>query len=109
MPPRARDWCETPTLRLALAAKRLHQVWGLSVFASAMSRFEDVKDYEESERIAAKVAASMTFQIKKGGGEQYGADLGGQPILQDGVPIRELPPTREQQQHALRLVEAAPA
>lgn len=70
--------------------KRLHQVRGLSVFASAMSRFEDVKDYEESERIAAKVAASMTFQIKKGGGEQYGADLGGQAILQDGVPIREL-------------------
>ncbi|VTQ66115.1 portal protein B [Stenotrophomonas maltophilia] len=70
--------------------KRLHQVRGLSVFASAMSRFEDVKDYEESERIAAKVAASMTFQIKKGSGEQYGADLGGQAILQDGVPIREL-------------------
>jgi len=70
--------------------KRLHQVRGISVFASAMSRFEDVKDYEESERIAAKVAASMTFQIKKGSGEQYGADLGGQAILQDGVPIREL-------------------
>ncbi|PWB28888.1 phage portal protein [Stenotrophomonas sp. SPM] len=70
--------------------KRLHQVRGLSVFASAMSRFEDVKDYEESERIAAKVAASMTFQIKKGSGEQYGADFGGQAILQDGVPIREL-------------------
>lgn len=70
--------------------KRLHQVRGLSVFASAMSRFEDVKDYEESERIAAKVAASMTFQIKKGSGEQYGADLGGQAILQDDVPIREL-------------------
>lgn len=70
--------------------KRLHQVRGLSVFASAMSRFEDVKDYEESERIAAKVAASMTFQIKKGSGEQYGADLGGRAILQDDVPIREL-------------------
>ncbi len=70
--------------------KRLHQVRGLSVFASAMSRFEDVKDYEESERIAAKVAASMTFQIKKGSGEQYGTDLGGQAILQDGVPVREL-------------------
>jgi len=70
--------------------KRLHQVRGLSVFASAMSRFEDVKDYEESERIAAKVAASMTFQIKKGGGEQYGSELGGQALLQDGVPIREL-------------------
>lgn len=72
--------------------KRLHQVRGLSVFASAMSRFEDVKDYEESERIAAKVAASLTFQIKKGSGDQYspGGDLGGQVMVQDGAPIREL-------------------
>lgn len=70
--------------------KRLHQVRGLSVFASAMSRFEDVKDYEESERIAAKVAASMTFQIKKGGGEQYGSDFGGRVLVEDGVPVREL-------------------
>ncbi|WP_115584475.1 phage portal protein [Xanthomonas dyei] len=73
--------------------KRLHQVRGLSVFASAMSRFEDVKDYEESERIAAKVAASMTFQIKKGAGEMYqpqGEGLGGVALLQQGTPIREL-------------------
>lgn len=70
--------------------KRLHQVRGLSVFASAMSRFEDVKDYEESERIAAKVAASMTFQIKKGSGEAYAGDLGGNALIQDGVPVREL-------------------
>ncbi len=52
--------------------KRLHQVRGLSVFASAMSRFEDVKDYEESERIAAKVAASMCAYIKKGNPDRYG-------------------------------------
>jgi lambda family phage portal protein len=73
--------------------KRLHQVRGLSVFASAMSRFEDVKDYEESERIAAKVAASMTFQIKKGSGEVYqppGEGLGGVALMQQGVPVREL-------------------
>jgi len=52
--------------------KRLHQVRGLSVFASSMSRFEDVKDYEESERIAAKVAASMCAFIKKGNPDRYG-------------------------------------
>lgn len=50
---------------------RKHQVRGLSVFASAMSRFEDVKDYEESERIAAKVAASMSAYIKKGDAGMY--------------------------------------
>lgn len=72
--------------------RRLHQVRGLSVFASSMSRFEDVKDYEESERIAAKVAASMTFQIKKGAADQYGTggDLGGTALVEDGVPVREL-------------------
>lgn len=57
--------------------KRLHQVRGLSVFASAMSRFEDVKDYEESERIAAKVAASMCAYIKKGNPDRYGENPGG--------------------------------
>jgi len=57
--------------------KRLHQVRGLSVFASSMSRFEDVKDYEESERIAAKVAASMCAFIKKGNPDRYGENGGG--------------------------------
>ena len=56
--------------------KRLHQVRGLSVFASSMSRFEDVKDYEESERIAAKVAASMCAFIKKGNPDRYGEGSG---------------------------------
>jgi len=71
---------------------RLHQVRGLSVFASAMSRFEDVKDYEESERIAAKVAAALTFQIKKGDGTLYQADasLGGVAVMEQGRTVREL-------------------
>lgn len=72
---------------------RLHQVRGLSIFASAMSRFEDIKDYEESERIAAKVAASMTFQIKKGDGTSYqapGEGLGGVAMIEQGQSFREL-------------------
>ncbi len=71
---------------------RIHQVRGLSVFASAMSRFEDVKDYEESERIAAKVAASMSAAIKKGGPEAYmgAGDLAGSVVMEDGVPVREM-------------------
>ncbi|MBD7987121.1 phage portal protein [Luteimonas sp. Sa2BVA3] len=74
--------------------KRLHQVRGLSVFASSMSRFEDVKDYEESERIAAKVAASMCAFIKKGNPERYGANAGssltGEMIVPDGGLDRDL-------------------
>jgi len=46
--------------------KRLHQTRGQTVFASAFNRLLDIKDYEESERIAAKVAASMAAFIKKG-------------------------------------------
>ncbi|GAB3305682.1 phage portal protein [Luteimonas notoginsengisoli] len=72
---------------------RIHQVRGLSVFASSMSRFEDVKDYEESERIAAKVAASMCAYIKKGQPEGYGqgeGGLAGEAVLENGVPIREM-------------------
>lgn len=52
---------------------RLHQVRGVSVFASVLERLEDLKDYEESERIAAKVAASMAAYIRKGTPDLYAA------------------------------------
>jgi lambda family phage portal protein len=68
---------------------RFHQVRGLSAFASVMTRLEDIKDYEDSERIAAKVAASLTAQIIKGDPTQYqspnsGGDLAGQAIVPAG-------------------------
>lgn len=44
---------------------RLHQRRGVSEFASVITRGEDLKDYEESERVAAKVAASMTAYVKR--------------------------------------------
>jgi len=44
---------------------RLHQTRGMSVFASVFTRLDDIKDYEESERIAARVAAAMTSFIKR--------------------------------------------
>jgi len=44
---------------------RLHQRRGVSEFASVITRIEDLKDYEESERIAAKVAASLTAYVKR--------------------------------------------
>src|SRR5690606_28403823 len=69
---------------------RIHQVRGLSVFAWSMSRFEDVKDYEESERIAAKVAASMSAVIKKGDAGSYGQSMTGEVLLENGVPVREM-------------------
>ncbi len=51
---------------------RIHQTRGLSIFASVMNRLIDIQDYEDSERIAAKVAASLCAQIIKGDPAQYG-------------------------------------
>ena len=61
---------------------RIGQVRGVSVFAAVITRLEDLKDYEESERIAAKVAASMAAYIKKGTPDFYEA--------QDDTEPREL-------------------
>lgn len=44
---------------------------GVSMFASVLGRLDDLKDYEESERIAAKIAASFAAFIKKGDPEAY--------------------------------------
>jgi lambda family phage portal protein len=46
--------------------KRLHQTRGISIFASAISRMDDIKEIDESERVAARVAAAMAGYIKKG-------------------------------------------
>ncbi|WP_313178580.1 phage portal protein [Massilia sp.] len=58
---------------------RIGQMRGVSEFASVVSRLEDIKDYEESERVAAKVAASLTAYVKKGAPEQF-------PDGPDGTP-----------------------
>lgn len=53
---------------------RIGQVRGISLLASVLTRLDDLKDYEESERIAAKIAASMAAVIIKGDPQSY-ADL----------------------------------
>jgi len=45
--------------------KRLHQTRGVSIFHGVLTRLDDLKDYEESERIAARVAAALTAFIKR--------------------------------------------
>ncbi len=44
---------------------RIGQVRGVSIFASVINRLEDIKDYEESERVAAKIAAMLTAYVKR--------------------------------------------
>ena len=61
---------------------RIGQNRGVSSLASVITRLEDLKDYEESERIAAKIAASMAAYIKKGTPDLYDGnrDADGNPI-----------------------------
>lgn len=54
---------------------RIGQLRGVSLLASTFTRVEDLKDYEESERIAAKVAASMAGAIIKGDPASYDPEL----------------------------------
>lgn len=65
---------------------RIGQVRGVSLFASVLTRLDDLKDYEESERIAAKIAASMAAVIIKGDPNLYPEagylDSAGQPVPQ---------------------------
>lgn len=56
---------------------RIGQVRGVSVFASVITRLADLKEYEESERVAAKVAAAMAGYIKRGGPDMFGHDVPG--------------------------------
>lgn len=51
---------------------RIRQARGVTVFAAVMNRLNDIKDYEESERVAARVAAAMTAYIKKGSPDMFG-------------------------------------
>lgn len=80
-------------LHLALI-DRIHQVRGLSVFASVLNRMVDIGEYENSELVAAKVAASMSAQIVKGQPEMYGTAMGdglqSQVVVPTDTPYRAL-------------------
>jgi lambda family phage portal protein len=60
-------------------ADRIRQARGVSIFASVLGRLDDIKDYEESERIAAKVAASMAAFIRKGSPDFYASETDNEP------------------------------
>lgn len=53
--------------------KRFHQLRGISILSSVLNRLDDIKEIDEYERIAAKVAASMAAVIKKGNPDSYEA------------------------------------
>lgn len=54
--------------------KRLHQLRGISLIHGVIHRLADIKDYEESERVAARIAAALGFYIKRGDAQSMGED-----------------------------------
>lgn len=54
--------------------KRLHQLRGISLLHGVITRLGDIKDYEESERVAARIAAALGFYIKRGDGASFNND-----------------------------------
>lgn len=44
---------------------RVRQTRGISIFSSVFTRLDDLKDYEESERVAARIGAAFAFAITK--------------------------------------------
>ena len=75
---------------------RIGQVRGISILASTFARIEDLKDYEESERIAAKIAASFAAMIIKGDPASYdpgmASDATRQMRMQPGMVFDDLRP-----------------
>lgn len=74
------------------------QMRGIPEFASVITRLEDIKDYEESERVAAKVAAMLTAYVKKGTPDLYDPDIGDEPReldLSPGMIMDDLMPGEE--------------
>ncbi len=53
--------------------KRLHALRGMSIFQSVITRLGDIKEIDESERVAARVAAAMAAYIKKGSPDTFQA------------------------------------
>lgn len=75
------------------------QVRGVSEFAAVITRLEDIKDYEESERVAAKIAAMLTAYVKKGAPDTYQPNENSteprQLSMQPGMIIDDLAPGEE--------------
>ena len=70
---RAEDYKTIPAERMGhlKMITRFRQVRGVSVLAAALERLADIKETDENERVAARVAAAMTGYVKKGNADAY--------------------------------------
>ena len=68
--------------------RRFKQTRGVSVFHGVAHRLDDIKDYEESERIAARIGASFSAYIKKG--TDFDLSAATQAASERGSDFREM-------------------
>jgi lambda family phage portal protein len=85
--PTLQDLKRIPSDRMLHVAElhRIGQMRGITPYASVINRIEDIKDYEESERVAAKIAARMGPYIKRLAPSEEGytgptTDASGNPV-----------------------------
>ncbi|NCB36738.1 MAG: phage portal protein, partial [Clostridia bacterium] len=72
--------------------RRLHQIRGNSLLAGVLMRLSALKEYEDAELTAARIAAALGMFIKKGDGQTY--DEGRSPsIFREQSTLPRYPPT----------------
>jgi lambda family phage portal protein len=64
---------------------RIGQTRGVTEFASIITRLADIKNYEESERIAAQIAAALTAYVKRETPDGYDGPLL-DPVTNQPIP-----------------------
>ena len=85
--------------------RRLHQIRGVTVLAPIIERMANLRDYEESEEVAAKLASTIFSSINRApeladGSELIGASGEREAYMQPGVMIDDLAPGETVQLHS---------
>jgi lambda family phage portal protein len=79
--------------------RRLHQVRGNSLFSGVLMRLSALKDYEDAELTAARIAAALGMYIKKGDGQSFTEENIGKDkrdvLIEPGIIYDDLKPGEE--------------
>ena len=67
--------------------KRIGQSRGLPLLHAVLIRLADIKDYEESERVAARISAALAMYIKKGNPDNWSDYKNGEQPPERTFPI----------------------
>lgn len=67
--------------------KRIGQNRGVPLLHAVITRLADIKDYEESERVAARISAALAMYVKKGTPDDYSMPSAGARPTQRTFPF----------------------